>query len=53
VFVGTRQHQFSQELQLKLDTEKLKGVVGLYLDEQVNCTRKPMPTATSSMSARR
>ena len=37
VFVGTRQHQFSQELQLKLDTEKLKGVIGLYyLNEQVN-----------------
>ncbi len=35
-FVGFRQHQFSQELQLKLDTEKLKGVFGLYyLNERV------------------
>jgi len=35
-FVGFRQHQFSQELQLKLDTRKLKGVVGLYyLNERV------------------
>ncbi|WP_068076525.1 TonB-dependent receptor [Novosphingobium lentum] len=37
VFVGTRQHQFSQELQLKYSSDKLKGVVGLYyLNEQVN-----------------
>ena len=36
VFVGIDQHQFSQELQLKLDTEKLKGVLGLYyLNESV------------------
>ncbi|CAM4084586.1 TonB-dependent receptor [Novosphingobium lubricantis] len=36
VFVGTRQHQFSQELQLKLDADKLKGVLGLYyLNEHV------------------
>jgi len=35
-FVGFRQHQFSQELQLKLDTDKLKGVFGLYyLNERV------------------
>jgi iron complex outermembrane recepter protein len=35
-FVGFRQHQISQELQLKLDTRKLKGVFGLYyLDERV------------------
>ncbi|HWU04189.1 MAG TPA: TonB-dependent receptor, partial [Novosphingobium sp.] len=37
VFVGTFQRQFSQELQLKVDMAKLKGVFGLYyLDEQVN-----------------
>ena len=36
VFVGTRQDQFSQELQLKLDADKLKGVLGLYyLNEHV------------------
>lgn len=36
VFVGTRQHQFSQELQLKLEADKLKGVLGLYyLNEHV------------------
>ncbi|MFY7836053.1 MAG: TonB-dependent receptor, partial [Novosphingobium sp.] len=36
VFVGTRQHQFSQELQLKLDADKLKGVLGVYyLNEHV------------------
>lgn len=36
VFVGTRQHQFSQELQLKLDADNLKGVLGLYyLNEHV------------------
>lgn len=36
VFVGTRQHQLSQELQLKLDADKLKGVFGLYyLNEHV------------------
>ncbi len=36
VFVGTRQHQISQELQLKYDGPKLKGVFGLYyLDEKV------------------
>ena len=35
-FVGFRQHQFSQEVQLKLDTERLKGVFGLYyLNEKV------------------
>lgn len=37
VFVGVKQHQFSQELQLKYNTEKLKGVFGLYyLNEQVD-----------------
>ncbi|MCB2078038.1 MAG: TonB-dependent receptor, partial [Novosphingobium sp.] len=36
VFVGIRQHQFSQELQLKVDADKLSGVFGLYyLDEQI------------------
>ncbi|MCB2059201.1 MAG: TonB-dependent receptor [Novosphingobium sp.] len=36
VFVGIRQHQFSQELQLKLDMDRLNGVFGLYyLDEQI------------------
>jgi iron complex outermembrane receptor protein len=35
-FVGVRQHQFSQELQLKYDSGPLKGVFGLYyLDESV------------------
>jgi iron complex outermembrane receptor protein len=35
-FVGVRQRQFSQELQLKLDTDALKGVFGLYyLDEHI------------------
>ncbi|WP_254621077.1 TonB-dependent receptor [Sphingomonas sp. CL5.1] len=35
-FVGVRQHQFSQELQLKYNSDKLKGVFGLYyLDESV------------------
>ncbi|ODU20345.1 MAG: TonB-dependent receptor [Sphingomonas sp. SCN 67-18] len=37
VFVGVDQHQFSQELQLKYDGERMKGVFGLYyLNEQVN-----------------
>ena len=36
-FVGVRQHQFSQELQLKYDSGPLKGVAGLYyLDETVS-----------------
>ena len=36
VLVDVDQHQFSQELQLKLDTEKLKGVFGLYyLNEHI------------------
>ncbi|WP_310497068.1 TonB-dependent receptor [Sandarakinorhabdus sp.] len=36
VFVGIRQQQFSQELQLKWDTDNFTGVVGLfYLDEAV------------------
>ncbi len=36
VFVGIDQKQFSQEVQLKWDAGKLKGVVGLYyLDESV------------------
>ena len=36
VFVGTRQHQFSQELQLKYNSDRLKGVFGLYyLNENV------------------
>ncbi len=36
VFVGIDQKQFSQELQLKWDAGKLKGVIGLYyLDESV------------------
>lgn len=36
VFVGIDQHQFSQELQLKLDTDRLAGVFGLYyLNEKV------------------
>jgi iron complex outermembrane receptor protein len=36
VFVGTRQHQFSQELQLKYSSDRLKGVLGLYyLNENV------------------
>ena len=30
VYVNVRQHQFSQELQLKLDADQLKGVFGLY-----------------------
>lgn len=30
VFVGVRQHQFSQELQLKYNSDRLKGVFGLY-----------------------
>ncbi len=37
VFVDVRQHQFSQELQLKLNTDKLKGVFGIYyLNEHIN-----------------
>lgn len=37
VFVNVRQHQFSQELQLKVDAGKLKGVVGAYyLNEHIN-----------------
>ncbi|OYZ40867.1 MAG: hypothetical protein B7Y31_06365, partial [Novosphingobium sp. 16-62-11] len=37
VFVGTRQNQFSQELQLKYDYDKLKGVFGVYyLNENVS-----------------
>lgn len=36
VFVGVRQEQFSQELQLKWDTDRFSGVFGLYyLDETV------------------
>lgn len=36
VFVGVRQQQFSQELQLKWNTERFNGVFGLYyLDETV------------------
>ena len=36
VLVDVDQHQFSQELQLKLDTDKLKGVFGLYyLNEHI------------------
>ncbi len=36
VFVGVRQHQFSQELQLKYDSGSLKGVFGLYyLNESI------------------
>ncbi len=36
VFVGLDQHQFSQEVQLKWDMGKFKGVVGLYyLNENV------------------
>ena len=36
VFVGVRQEQFSQELQLKYDADQLKGVFGLYyLNENV------------------
>ena len=36
-FVGIDQHQFSQELQLKYNGDRLKGVFGLYyLNEQVN-----------------
>jgi iron complex outermembrane receptor protein len=35
-FVGVRQHQFSQELQLKYDGDQLNGVFGLYyLDESI------------------
>ncbi|WP_380874809.1 TonB-dependent receptor [Sphingomonas sp. DBB INV C78] len=34
VFVGTRQHQFSQELQLKYSADKLNGVFGLYYLEE-------------------
>jgi iron complex outermembrane recepter protein len=35
-FVGVRQHQFSQELQLKFDSGPVNGVFGLYyLDESV------------------
>ena len=37
VFVNVRQHQFSQELQLKLTADKLKGVLGVYfLNEHIN-----------------
>lgn len=37
VFVGTRQNQFSQELQLKYSSDKLNGVVGVYyLNENVS-----------------
>ncbi len=37
VFVGLDQHQFSQELQLKYNTDKVKALFGLYyLNEQVN-----------------
>ncbi|NBC37392.1 TonB-dependent receptor [Novosphingobium sp. FSY-8] len=37
VFVGQRQRQFSQELQLKYNSAKLKGVFGLYyMNEQVD-----------------
>ena len=37
VLVSTRQHQFSQELQLKYDSEKFKGLLGLYyLREKVS-----------------
>lgn len=36
VFVGINQQQFSQELQLKWDTERFSGVFGLYyLDETI------------------
>jgi iron complex outermembrane receptor protein len=36
VLVNVRQHQFSQELQLKLDADALKGVLGLYyLNEHI------------------
>ncbi|QGN55099.1 TonB-dependent receptor [Novosphingobium sp. Gsoil 351] len=36
VFVGTRQRQLSQELQLKYEGERLNGVLGLYyLDEKI------------------
>ena len=36
VYVGVKQHQFSQELQLKLDADALKGVLGLYyLNEHI------------------
>jgi iron complex outermembrane receptor protein len=36
VFVGVRQKQFSQELQLKIDADRLAGVFGLYyLNENV------------------
>ncbi len=36
VFVGTRQHQFSQELQLKYGSDRLNGVFGFYyLNEKV------------------
>jgi len=36
VFVGINQEQFSQELQIKWETSKFRGVVGLfYLDETV------------------
>ncbi|ALE17971.1 Outer membrane receptor protein, mostly Fe transport [Altererythrobacter epoxidivorans] len=36
VFVGVNQKQFSQELQLKLDADRLAGVFGLYyLNEQI------------------
>ncbi|PLK27591.1 TonB-dependent receptor [Novosphingobium sp. TH158] len=37
VFVGLDQHQFSQEMQLKYTSDKLKGVLGLYyLNEGVD-----------------
>ena len=37
VFVGVRQKQFSQELQLKIDADRLAGVFGLYyLNEKVS-----------------
>ena len=37
VFVDVHQHQFSQELQLKLGLDKVKGVFGLYfLNEHIN-----------------
>lgn len=37
VFVDVRQHQLSQEVQLKLTADKLKGVLGAYyLNEHIN-----------------
>jgi len=50
-FVGFRQHQFSQELQLKLNANRLKGVFGLYyLDERVRSHQESYDDALFSLA---